>query len=617
MQIKVCRFFLSVFFYLAFYGSSMAQASGPCMKKAANGLVERPLLEVYNPVLQIELESIFKGIQIQSKYAAPVQIRVLAAGEKTIYTEAHGDISISIGFIQACLHKAELAFVLAHELAHLELRHSYAKSHYSSIFSENEVYIEKEADKRALELVKAAGYSSYSANASFALFTDQNANFKPIPSRFFPTGMAQVENQLPNLPNLPYDGLYEERQAIAERMKLLASRNSKIPTTPLDSLRLPKEFIHQANLELIQTYLMEAKPIRALQIWLSDSVLDLQMERLKALIVLQLASQKNAMALPMPHGMGNRELHQLESVFFRWTPKEVSAWALRHMFDALVRFPQDSALLRPLAESIALQFTFNGKQSWNAFSRVPFNTKKYFLLIDSLHKVQRRSDWAAWKRLALTEKLSNQLEFPVFYQAAEMLDSDWFLELKSGYQSFSPRNPTKTLDWFSGRGGLHPSLLLGTQWLPMDNSMLTGAHTNPSEKKYALSNSPKRAEGSRLICSDKKKLWDLCFALVANPSVEQIPANHLEILKIRKELGVRYLAVLVRNSMSENSSASQPYMVWLPSVKEHLADLPESKTNVWVVFIDLANYSIRFYLPLNSTKTLENPWDYAAEKWPF
>jgi hypothetical protein len=616
MRIKVFRFFLGFFCALGFSGFLMAQMPGDCVKVSANGSVERPRLNVYNPVLIHELESILKSIQKQSSYAAPIQIRVLARGEKIIYAEAQGDISISIGFIQACKHKAELAFVLAHELAHLELRHSYSKSHYASISSGNEVYIEKEADKRALELVKAVGYSTFSAESSFGIFTKQNTEFKPISERFFPSGMPQYETQNTYFEDLPYDGFYEERQAIAERMKLLASRNSTIPTTRFDSLLIPNEVLHQANLELIQAYLMESKPIRALQIWLADSIFDLQMERHKASIVFQLASLKNAMALPMPHGMGNRELNQLESIFFRWTAKEVSAWALRHMYDAHVRFPHDSAFLLPLTESVAMQLSFNGKQTWNAFSRNPFDAKKYLLLNDSLKKIDSQTDWPAWKRFALKEKLSSQLELPVFFQAGEMIDSDWFLELKSAYQRFSPNLATKTLDWFSGRGSLYPSLLLGTHWLPMDASMLNGVQANPIGNSAVLK-PHKRVEGNQLTCSDKAKLWDLCFSLLENPAREQIPANHLEILKIRKEHGVRYLGLLVRNSKSEHSFSSQPYIFWLPSALDQMPDLPESKTKAWVVFIDLANYSIRFCLPLNSSKAFESPWEYARDTFPF
>jgi len=616
MQIKVVRFFFGFVALFSFFHFLGAQGPISCVKRSAQGVVERPGLEVENPSIKKELESILKSIQNQSSYAAPVQIRVLPMGEKIIYAEAHGDISISIGFIQACQRKAELAFVLAHELAHLEFRHSFSQAHYASMASSHEVLIEKEADKRALELVKAAGFSSFAAESAFRIFTAQSTAYQPISARFFPTGMFPLETQKTYLTALPYDGFYEERQAIAERMKLLASRNSAVPTTRFDSLLIPSEVRHQANVELMQAYLMELKPIRALQIWLSDSTYDLPMERNRAFIVLQLAILKNERALSMPHGMGNLELHQLESIFYRWTANEVAAWALRHLFDAQARFPNDAAVLKPLAESVALQLTFSGTQTWNSFSKAKFDAIKHQQLTDSLQTIQNRSDWPAWKRFALSESLSRKLESPVFYNASSLLESDWFLDLKSAYQRFSPTKPTKTLDWFSGRGNLHPTLLTGTQWLPMDAAMVNLSSGNQSENE-AQWKRPKSAQGSQLACADKARLWELCFAVLANPACEQIPANHLEILKIRKERGIRYLAVLVQNPKAEKMPSSQPHLVWLPSALEQFTDLPDSKTHTWVVFLDLANYSIRYCLPLNSAKALERPWEYAAERLPF
>ena len=616
MQITRIWLLVGLFFWLGLCGFYHAQSPASCIAVSEQGVVERPWLECQTRLIQSELESILHVLQAQSSYLAPVRVRLLATGDKTVYAEAQGEISISIGFVQACQGRAELAFVLAHELAHLELRHSYPKAHYSSISSANEVQVEKDADRRALALVKAAGYSNFAAESAFLIFSPKSPTSASLPPRFFPSGMLPLEAEISTVDGLPYDGFSEERQAIAERMKLLASRNSLRPSTRLDSLRIPNEIQHQANLALIQAYLMESKPIRALQIWLSDSISDLQMERSRVFIVLQLATLKNALALPMPHGMGNPELHRLESIFYRWTARELAAWALRHTFEAQLRFPQDSAAIRPLAESVALQLNCAGRQTWIEFSGKAFDLEKYQELSDSLHRIQRRTDWPAWKRFSLSEKLSSQLESPIFFQTGQMLESDWFLELKSAYQRFLPSDPRKTMEWFSGRGNLHPELLSGSKWLPMNWEMLHGVPGN-SRSNVPASNAQIGAQGSRLSCAEKSNLWDLCFNVLTNPAWQHIPANHLDILAFRKEHNVRYLGVLVRSTKAESANQSQPFINWLPAALEQLPDLPKSKTQAWVVFIDLASYSVRYCLPLNSANALDAPWDYAANRFPF
>lgn len=605
--------YLSVWGCLFFVLSSMGRAQSPssCLLETLNGSVKRPWLYVENEAISTELKAVFSRIQPHSSYSAPVHLKVAAQADKFVFAESKGSIVLSIGFIQSCRRKAELAFVLAHELAHLELRHAYAQSHYSSL-SGAEIELEKEADRRALELVKMAGFSSYAAHSAFLIFSPDSLIASTISSRFFPSGVAKTYFAEPEQA-LAYDGQKEERLAIAERLKLLSGRYAFIPTTAADSLPISTQFLHEANAALIEAYCGSKRPIRALNIWLQDSIQDLRNQQQRLFIACQILQLKNTNRLPMPHGMGDAQLRQLEIILHGWSSAEVAAWALRHAFDASLYFPNDT-LLMTLTESIALQCSHSFKKNWNLFSRKPFDQIKYDAMVDSLGKVRKYTDWPAWKRFSISEQLKNQLESPLWFGADAMLNSNWFGALKSAYAQYTPTRVEDALAWMNGRGNVYPQLLAGNHCLVMNSEMLST--TLPGSVQFYISKGQPVSSSYALTCSERNLLWELCFSIVENPNASVLPIQHLSFLKLRKRLDLRYLALALKES-SASKLVDFPYLEFMPGLAESILGLPESKSGYWIGFIDLSTYTMVQALPINSKSALKNPWKFAGKNYPF
>lgn len=588
-----------------------AQSPSSCSLETLNGSVKRPWLYVENEAISTELREIFSRIQPHSSYSAPVHLKVALQADKFVFAESKGSIVLSIGFIQSCRRKAELAFVLAHELAHLELRHAYAQSHYSSL-SGAEIEMEKEADRRALELVKMAGFSSYAAHSAFLIFSPDSLMGSTISSRFFPSGVARTyfaEHEQA----MAYDGQKEERLAIAERLKLLSGRYAFKPTTAADSLPISTQFLREANAALIEAYCGSKRPIRALNIWLQDTIQDLRNQHHRLFIACQILQLKNTNRLPMPHGMGDAQLRQLEIILNGWSSADVAAWALRHAFDACQYFPNDT-LLMTLTESIALQCSFSFKKNWTKFSQKPFNQIKFSAMVDSLRKVQEYTHWPPWKRFAISEQLKNQLESPLCFGADAMLNSNWFTALKSAYAQYTPTRVEDALAWISGRGNAYPPLLAGNHCLVMNSEMLSTIQ--PGSPQLYTSTGQLVSSPDALKCTERQLLWDLCFSILENPNASALPIQHLSLLKLRKRLDLRYLALACKKSSTSKMELS-PYLEFMPGVPESIPDLPESKSGYWIGFIDLSTYTLLQALPLNSRSALKNPWKFAGKNYPF
>lgn len=95
----------------------------------------------------------------------PYRIVLLKTHLPLAYSPGGGRILISRGIIAATQTEAELAFILAHEIAHQALAHTsipisaYSEAGLEPVFRE----VEFEADNRALGLVGLAGYDPRSA----------------------------------------------------------------------------------------------------------------------------------------------------------------------------------------------------------------------------------------------------------------------------------------------------------------------------------------------------------------------------------------------------------------------------------------------------------------------
>jgi len=76
------------------------------------------------------------------------------------FTSYNGQVFISDGLLHRVDSEDELAFVLAHELAHLYLNHNHVEIQQKS--SNYQLQVEQEADKMALEIINRSGFHTIS-----------------------------------------------------------------------------------------------------------------------------------------------------------------------------------------------------------------------------------------------------------------------------------------------------------------------------------------------------------------------------------------------------------------------------------------------------------------------
>lgn len=100
---------------------------------------------------------------------------LLFASEQPFAVPLTGEkVAISLGLLKRTSNEAQMAFIVAHELAHEQLRHE--------ISADQEVAknLELEADERALGILALAGYDLY---AAVSIFNQTHFNLHPTDSQ--------------------------------------------------------------------------------------------------------------------------------------------------------------------------------------------------------------------------------------------------------------------------------------------------------------------------------------------------------------------------------------------------------------------------------------------------
>lgn len=124
--------------------------------------VVSPRVITYLTQLEARLES---AGQMEDEPCARPKIVLLASSKLFAFSGADGTILVSTGLAHALPTEAELMFVLAHEYAHIQLRHATLPTEEYLAPEANQALqrLELEADRRGIELLARAGYLPRSA----------------------------------------------------------------------------------------------------------------------------------------------------------------------------------------------------------------------------------------------------------------------------------------------------------------------------------------------------------------------------------------------------------------------------------------------------------------------
>jgi predicted Zn-dependent protease len=139
--------------------------------------------EIRSPEIRNYLNSIVTKLLSHTPY--PVQVKLLNTKNSIAASSGNGEILLSRGFIVTLDSEAELAFVLAHELAHQLLRHN-----FSAQEGEHTQEEELQADQEALTLMGRAGFET---RASLPLLARVA---KERPQSDYPTRLTRISSLL-------------------------------------------------------------------------------------------------------------------------------------------------------------------------------------------------------------------------------------------------------------------------------------------------------------------------------------------------------------------------------------------------------------------------------------
>ena len=176
---KYSAFFRICFLSLALFGCAKAPAPSP--NDYASGVqTAKSLVDRYGAVSSTELDEYLSGIVKrlasgtgQGRNRSSYRVVVLNLGTAQAYSPGASIILLSRGMILSLRSESELAFVLAHEIAHQELGHTRRSDLNSDGISDNtpDSYasllhkdLEFEADAYAAVLLSRAAYSPSEAS---------------------------------------------------------------------------------------------------------------------------------------------------------------------------------------------------------------------------------------------------------------------------------------------------------------------------------------------------------------------------------------------------------------------------------------------------------------------
>ena len=116
----------------------------------------------------------------------PITLSLLACPEPFAYSIGNGVIIFSHGMVRSLRYESELAFVIAHEIAHDYLDHHRSKAMSQSAIAEREI----SADRFAVGLVAYAGYDPRSAVS--ALLALSKAETMGLPKDGHPSSAERI-----------------------------------------------------------------------------------------------------------------------------------------------------------------------------------------------------------------------------------------------------------------------------------------------------------------------------------------------------------------------------------------------------------------------------------------
>lgn len=280
------------------------------------------------------------------------------------FSTDQGIIFVTTGLISQLSSEAELAYVLAHEIAHYQLHHvvqsyQFENSPRNQTISRLSIYSkekELEADKTALDLYHKAGYSSDELITTFDVMmysylpfdevevpkTYYNDSLLYIPASAFPDKKFPIKKKEDyNDAASSHPNIRKRKEAVEENVANFSNWGDK------SFLLSESEFVNVRNIarfESVRADLIEADftsvlyDVFLLEREFPDSY---YLQKMKALAWLGLAQFKAAGKSGFPTTYREGEIASYYSFLHSLSAQQVMTLAVREIYDFQKRFPQE------------------------------------------------------------------------------------------------------------------------------------------------------------------------------------------------------------------------------------------------------------------------------------
>ncbi len=121
-------------------------------------ILERQYPTLRNPQLLSYISYLTQRLNAQTTTGKSYRVTLLKDHQRFAYHLGSGLIVLSSGLIQQLDNEAQLAFLIAHEMAHYQLKHSSQEHRFSLSSHKKGLQAEIEADTLALGIMALAGY---------------------------------------------------------------------------------------------------------------------------------------------------------------------------------------------------------------------------------------------------------------------------------------------------------------------------------------------------------------------------------------------------------------------------------------------------------------------------
>lgn len=431
-------------------------------------LVNDPLTIYVNKVASGVIEQ-NPGMGLQS-----VQIFVTKSPEVNAYAFDKGFIFINIGLLAQLENEAQLAYILAHELIHINKKHSVTEylenKHSATIVASDRASSEEqslamyrfskeqetEADQLGLELIKKTNYSVKAINGAFDVLQYSYLPFE-LPE-FKKSFLEDDYLKIPDTMNLKkvssiktnddYDdtksthpNIRKRRLHIEDDLKNISETGRKKYVVSEDQFKMIRE---QARFELCRIYLLKRDYVNAIYaayILLQKYPDNCYLKKIitKGLYNITVSKSENSLEgiikLSSTNTYGVDDYNTIEGASQRLyylldklSAKELNVIALSYAYRTSKQYPEDK-ILRELTDSLFSCLVNNNKLYLSDFSRKSIDEIKDTLKNKVVVKDEplEESKYATIKKLQQNEELTEEMNF-IKYAFVGLMKDDEFLK---------------------------------------------------------------------------------------------------------------------------------------------------------------------------------------------